>query len=712
MISNIVSPTVERFGSFTESKFGISSSEDLVYIFDILRSKLYSNKIAAVVREYSTNAADANVENGLRDKPIVITAPTRMVPQFKVRDFGRGLTEEEIRNVYCMYGRSTKRNSNDYTGQLGLGSKSGFAYGDSFTIVSYKDGVKHTYTAYIDETRLGSIAKVDESKTQEENGIEIVIPVNISDIRSFESEIATAVKYFKVKPNVLNISAISFQSDEKEIISGKGWKVYANGVNSYYQSKAVAVMGNIGYPINVQTLTNNTYSVNALNSPICIDFDIGKLSISANREELEYNESTKKAILDRVKEIEAEIIDVTEKQLKDCKNIIEAKKKFGSFNRHFSWIINGKVKWNGITITSSSLDVNTTFCTARLYNPNGKSEVVHHIFLGDNHRNVEEIFYHDGQRGNYAKVAHLAKTNNYFYCLIQFHDRTNEDGGTTSPDAWIKANGLDRNLFRNASVLADPPKSVRVPRVKGQSYCNCYFINDEKSLKSWGTASENYSNGKCDKKAGGLYIKVDHFLVMVNGSRTSAKDFIRIVKIFNEITGDSIDPNKIPCFRASEAESLSDKWTDINSYMIEKLNSCSTIVKYSNLQSYSDIFESIDGYYGIGIFNKSLLNAISARSSEFTDNTRVSNLIRLWENIKAFMEENRKQMKGGMYDKIKDIGRYFTINADTNNKNEPEQLREEIQNMETEYPLLAIINRSSNNNTELNKHIVNYIAKL
>jgi hypothetical protein len=712
MISNITPPTVERFGSFTESKFGISSSEDLVYIFDILRSKLYSNKIAAVVREYSTNAADANVENGLRDKPIVITAPTRMVPQFKVRDFGRGLTEEEIRNVYCMYGRSTKRNSNDYTGQLGLGSKSGFAYGDSFTIISYKDGVKHTYTAYIDETRLGSIAKVDESKTKEDNGIEIVIPVNISDIRSFESEIATAVKYFKVKPSVLNISDISFQSDEKEILSGNGWKVYGHGVSSYYQSRAVAVMGNIGYPINVQTLTNNTYAVNALTSPICIDFEIGKLSISANREELEYNEATKKAILDRVKEIEAEIIESTEKQLKACKNIIEAKKKFGSFNRHFSWIINGKVKWNGITINSSSLDINTTFCTARLYNPNGKSEVVHHIFLGDNHRNVEEIFYHDGQRGNYAKVAHLAKTKNCFYCLIQFHDRTNDDGGTTPPDAWMKANGLERSLFRNASTLADPPKSVRLPRVKGQSYCNCHFIKDEKSLKSWGTASENYESGKCDKKAGGLYIKADHFLVKINGSRIAAKDFVRVAKLFNEITGESIDVNKTPVFRTSEAESLSDKWTDLNDYMIEKLNGCSTIVKYSNLQSYSDLYESLGGYYGIGIFNKSLLNAISSRSSEFADKPRVANLICLWENIKAFMEENQKQMKGGMYEKIREIGRFFTINADTNNKNEPEQLREEIQNMEKEYPLLAIINRSSSNNTELNKHIVNYIAKL
>ena len=144
MISNIAAPVIQRVGTFTESSFGISSSEDLVYIFDILRSKLYSNKIAAVIREYSTNAADANTECGKKEKPVVITAPTRLAPEFKVRDYGFGLTEDQIRNVYCMYGKSTKRDSNEYTGQLGLGSKSGFAYGDSFSIVSYNDGVKHT----------------------------------------------------------------------------------------------------------------------------------------------------------------------------------------------------------------------------------------------------------------------------------------------------------------------------------------------------------------------------------------------------------------------------------------------------------------------------------------------------------------------------------------------------------------------------------------
>lgn len=714
MISNITPPTVERFGSFTESKFGISSNEDLVYIFDILRSKLYSNKIAAVVREYSTNAADANVENGMRDRPIVITAPTRMSPEFKVRDYGRGLSEDEIRNVYCMYGRSTKRNSNDYTGQLGLGSKSGFAYGDSFTIVSYKDGRKHTYTAYIDETRLGSIAKISESETTEENGIEIVIPANISDISSFEREIVRAVKYFKIKPNVLNISNVVFQSDQEKLISGDGWSIYKEQ-SSYYDNKAVAIMGNIGYPINVQTMTNNNYTVSALNSPICIEFAIGELNISANREELEYNDATKKAILDRVKKIEAEIAANAEEHIKSCKNIIEARRAYAAYNRHLSYIIGNKMRWNGVSISSPNIDINTNFCSARLYNPNGKSEVVNHIFLDKtNYRGVEEIFYHDGQRGNYAKMTHLAKTTNKYYVLISFFDyKDPSTNGVTSADSWLKNNHLSASLFRNASVLPEPPKAIRAPRQKGQRLQNCFFLKDEKSLKGWGTQSENFNPGQCDKKVGGLYIKTYQFFVNIYGSKSSAKEFLSIIKAFNKISGESLDATKIPVFRASDAENLDGKWTDVISYIQEKLKNNATVKSFVQFKSVSDLWESLNSYYGMGVFSKSMLDALSDRSSEFAHKPDVLRIIGLWENVKKFMEDNKSKSKSSSYDNIRELSRWFPSFAEgINAENEDAvNLKSELENLEKQYPLLPMI-RGFDRNNNTNNQIIDYIVKL
>ena len=46
------------------------SPEDRQYIIEILRSKLYSDKILAVTREYSTNATDAHDEANIPNKPI------------------------------------------------------------------------------------------------------------------------------------------------------------------------------------------------------------------------------------------------------------------------------------------------------------------------------------------------------------------------------------------------------------------------------------------------------------------------------------------------------------------------------------------------------------------------------------------------------------------------------------------------------------------
>lgn len=714
MISNITPPTVERFGSFTESKFGISSSEDLVYIFDILRSKLYSNKIAAVVREYSTNAADANVENGIRDRPIVITAPTRMSPEFKVRDYGRGLSEDEIRNVYCMYGRSTKRNSNDYTGQLGLGSKSGFAYGDSFTIVSYKDGRKHTYTAYIDESRLGSIAKISESETTEENGIEIVIPANISDISSFEREIIRAVKYFKIKPNVLNINSVVFQSDQEKLISGDGWAIYKE-TSHYYDSKAVAIMGNIGYPINIQTTGDNNYANNVLTTPICIEFAIGELSISANREELEYNDATKKAILKRMKKIENEVSASAEAHIKSCANIIEARRAYAAYNRHLSYIIGRKIKWNGVSISSPNIDVNTNFCSARLYTPNGKSEVVNHIFLDKtNYRGVEEIFYHDGQRGNYAKMTNYAKTTNKHYVLINFFDYTDPSTGqTTKSDTWLNNNHLSPSLFRNASVLPEPPKAIRAPRQKGQRLQNCFFIKDEKILKGWGTQSENFDPGQCDKKLGGLYIKSDHFWVKVFESRCNAKEFLTIVKAFNKITGESLDGCKIPVFRNAQSEGLSDKWTDVVTYMQDKLKSNATVRSFVQFKSVNDLYETLTGYHGMGVFSTTMLDAMIKRSSEFTHKPDILNVIGLWENVKKFMEVNKSKSKNSSYDNIRELARWFpSFSEGMNEENEDAvNLKLELHKMEERYPLLPII-RGFNRNEKTNNQIIDYIVKL
>ena len=70
-------------------------------LFNVLRNQLYSDKELAIIREYSTNAADAHVEAGIADTPIEITLPTKLSPTFKIRDFGLALNDSEIQDVLC-----------------------------------------------------------------------------------------------------------------------------------------------------------------------------------------------------------------------------------------------------------------------------------------------------------------------------------------------------------------------------------------------------------------------------------------------------------------------------------------------------------------------------------------------------------------------------------------------------------------------------------
>ena len=95
--------------------------------FNILSSGLYANKIRAIVRELSCNAVDSHVAAGKQDTPFDIHLPNTLEPWFSIRDYGLGLSHDQVINIYTTYFESTKTDSNEFIGALGLGSKSPFS---------------------------------------------------------------------------------------------------------------------------------------------------------------------------------------------------------------------------------------------------------------------------------------------------------------------------------------------------------------------------------------------------------------------------------------------------------------------------------------------------------------------------------------------------------------------------------------------------------
>ena len=138
--------------------------------FNILSSGLYANKIRAIIRELSCNAVDSHVAAGKSDTPFDVHLPNQLEPHFSIRDYGTGLNHDQVTNIYTTYFESTKTDSNDFIGALGLGSKSPFSYTDNFTVTAIKDGRKGIYTAFINEKSVPSIALMMEEETDEPAG--------------------------------------------------------------------------------------------------------------------------------------------------------------------------------------------------------------------------------------------------------------------------------------------------------------------------------------------------------------------------------------------------------------------------------------------------------------------------------------------------------------------------------------------------------------
>ena len=152
--------------------------------FKILSRNLYSNSVAAVCREIISNAVDAHIQAGITTPPRV-TLPTASSPSFIVEDFGVGMSEETIDNVYSSYFASTKNQSNELIGGFGLGSKSPLAYTDSFLIETTQNYETRQYVLAFDAQGIPSLSLLATFQDEKECGTKITVPVKAQDFSSF-----------------------------------------------------------------------------------------------------------------------------------------------------------------------------------------------------------------------------------------------------------------------------------------------------------------------------------------------------------------------------------------------------------------------------------------------------------------------------------------------------------------------------------------------
>ena len=334
-----------------EQSFGIA---DMGLVFEILRNKLYSNKPLAICREILCNARDAHREIGTPKKPIEIYMPHHIDPQLRIKDYGTGISPDRMENIFLKYGGSTKRETDEQTGGFGLGAKTPFAYTDSFGILTITEGVKRTYLAYIDETRIGKIALTNEEKTNEPNGTEIIIPVQKNDFGLFINHIASVVQFWSVKPQVFNCDNFETKMSKIEIeLCGNGWKSWKQmGYYNRHYYKPYLLIDEIKYEIPREFWNRGNPQLS--NSPLVFEFQTGEISLSASREAVEFDEKTAKKIEERFENYKATLNKCLQEKINKTKDYLEAIKIY-HHSRKENAIDVGEILWDGSKLPTEKL---------------------------------------------------------------------------------------------------------------------------------------------------------------------------------------------------------------------------------------------------------------------------------------------------------------------------------------------------------------------
>lgn len=287
----------------------------LQHIMSVL-TDLYSDTRLATIRELSTNARDAQIDAGRGHLPIEVSTPNGLSPSFKVKDSGVGLSLDDIRNVFSKYGASTKRESNDVNGMLGLGAKAPLTYTSSFTVTSTKDGETNVVSVGRREDGGGYMEIVATFPTDADNGTEIQVPVPQHESAIFKDKIERFFRYWEAGTvkidGVVNEGwnyAGHIKIDDRTYVS-EGWG-----------SGGTIVMGGVAYPAPF---------VSDLQVPFVHFADIGAVVFSPSRESLLTNRQNREYFDTVVEKIKAGIVEALVKRIGEAESEYAAVKAYGS----------------------------------------------------------------------------------------------------------------------------------------------------------------------------------------------------------------------------------------------------------------------------------------------------------------------------------------------------------------------------------------------
>lgn len=302
--------SVTNFLSQTESSdFTIQASG---HMFSLLFKNLYADPVSSVVREICANAYDAHVQANNQETPFEIWIPNGIEHNLIIKDYGCGLSDEDVWKYLSCAGESGKRETNTQQGLFGIGGKSMMAVTDSYTIESRFNGNKSIFLVFIQENGIPTMTKQKQETTDEDNGITFIIPV--SDYVGYEKAIKNQLTFFDPKPIVMNCDHFEWHPVETKIQNEYGG-VYT--IDWIRESKYWVKMGNILYPFELGKIEEEYHKIRICNFPgkVILNFDIGEINVVPSRESISYDSVSLEKLNQKISLFIKEIDDVWETRL-------------------------------------------------------------------------------------------------------------------------------------------------------------------------------------------------------------------------------------------------------------------------------------------------------------------------------------------------------------------------------------------------------------
>lgn len=311
MIIDSAVPIDSNVKGAVEFGFGATASK----IFSMLSTGLYTNKEVAVLHELGANALDAHKLLGKEDVPFEIVFPTSLDNHLRVRDFGPGLSEEDVYRFLTNFGESSKQDSNSMIGGWGIGSKSPVAVTSTWNILSKHQGQLKEYLVFVNDESVPSLILIrTEDCDPSETGLEVVIPVRPSNFNIWKYCVESVFRHYQVKPELKNIDRFTWlrQTDS-----------YFNSPTKYHfnpgsrQDVNYIVVNQREYSIDRYKISNELDKFgdcvgSELLNVFPLHFSTGEIDLTLSREGIQYTKKT---------------IQSFKRKLEECQNFLNSKAK-------------------------------------------------------------------------------------------------------------------------------------------------------------------------------------------------------------------------------------------------------------------------------------------------------------------------------------------------------------------------------------------------